>query len=200
MSVVNKGQSKHKLFIVRVHWVVFLLKRWFRVSKLKLNNAKAQVILVFLKRIISEGLLEPVRLLGFWLDSRLDGNCHVAQKFSRVIHIWRKFAQAVPADHLLNMYHALFHSHVAYGVILWGHASACTDILLLQKRAIRILALAYRLQHCKPLFKNLKIVTVFLKLFTVFNQYIFNTLNFIEQNFYFFELRSHSSTSNPIRC
>lgn len=128
---------------------------------------------MFLKRIISEGLWEPVRLLGFWLDSRRDGNCHVAlvcSKLSRVIHISRKFAQAIPADHLLNMYHVLFHSHVAYGGILWGHTSACTDILLLQKRAIRILTSAYRLQHCKPLFKNLKTITVFLKIFTVFNQ------------------------------
>lgn len=78
MSVVNKVQSKQKLFIVRIHCAVFLLKRWFRVYKLKLNNAKTQVILVFLKRIISEGLLKPVRLLGFWLDLRHDGNCHVS--------------------------------------------------------------------------------------------------------------------------
>lgn len=65
--------------------------------------------------------LRAHRLLGFWLDYRLDWNCHVAQvckKLLRGIHLLRKLVRAITSDHLLQIYHALFHSHVAYGVFL----------------------------------------------------------------------------------
>lgn len=61
--------------------------------------------------------LRAHRLLGFWHDYRLDWNCHVAQvckKLLRGIHLLRKLVWAITSDHLLKIYHALLHSHVAY--------------------------------------------------------------------------------------
>lgn len=65
--------------------------------------------------------LRAHRLLGFWLDFRLDWNCHVAQvckKLLRGIHLLSQLVRAITSDHMLKIYHALFHSHVAYGVFL----------------------------------------------------------------------------------
>lgn len=44
-----------------------------------------------------------------------------------------------------------------------------------QKRALRVLPLEDRLEHCKPIFKGFKILTVF-------SQYILNYLNYLKQN------------------
>ncbi|XP_039287944.1 uncharacterized protein LOC120352227 [Nilaparvata lugens] len=50
---------------------------------------------------------------------------------------------------------------MAYGITLWGGASEVKDILLVQKKAIRILCGTEFLTHCKPLFVSEKILTVF---------------------------------------
>lgn len=88
-----------------------------------------------------------LRLLGCWGFGSTPGlaGSRVAQvcmKLSRVVQLFRKLAPAIFADHLMKIYHALFHRHVEYRVILWGDASACTDILLIHKRTLRVLALA----------------------------------------------------------
>jgi len=54
----------------------------------------------------------------------------------------------------------MFHCHVAYGLLLWGHASGVDDILRLQKRAVRLMTFSDRLAHCKPIFARLGILTV----------------------------------------
>ena len=63
---------------------------------------------------------------------------------------------------LLSIYYALFHSHLSYGLCIWGHAEEkyTEKIELAQKKAIRIISNADYLAHTKPLFKNLKILSV----------------------------------------
>ncbi|XP_039277176.1 uncharacterized protein LOC120349890 [Nilaparvata lugens] len=52
-------------------------------------------------------------------------------------------------------------SIVLYGLTLWGGATDVSRVLLIQKRALRILCGAERLAHCRPLFVRERILTVF---------------------------------------
>ena len=47
---------------------------------------------------------------------------------------------------LLSIYYALFHSHMQYACQVWGQAENVTTrrILMLQKRAVRIISFAER--------------------------------------------------------
>ena len=61
---------------------------------------------------------------------------------------------------LRSLYFSLFHSHLTYGILVWGLAkTALTNkIILLQKRAIRVVAKADFLAHTDPLFHDMKIL------------------------------------------
>jgi hypothetical protein len=54
------------------------------------------------------------------------------------------------------VYYAHFLSIMNYGIILWGHSSGCQRRFRLQKKVIRLLARAKKRDSCKPLFVQLK--------------------------------------------
>lgn len=55
--------------------------------------------------------------------------------------------------------HALFQRHALYGMVIWGHSSAAWNILLRQKRALRIIPSSGNREHCSP--KDLSVFTVY---------------------------------------
>lgn len=60
------------------------------------------------------------------------------------------------------VYHGLFLSRVRYGIVAWGSTSEqnMTRVLILQKRAVRLIAgLGWR-QTCREAFKELQLLTV----------------------------------------
>ena len=61
---------------------------------------------------------------------------------------------------LKSIYYSLFHSHLIYGILVWGLAkpSMTNKVILLQKRAIRIIFKSDYLEHTNPLFKDLEIL------------------------------------------
>ena len=63
-------------------------------------------------------------------------------------------------DALKSLYYALFHSHLIYGIQIWGSAANkyVNEIVLLQKKAIRIISNAKYNSHTEPLFKSQKIL------------------------------------------
>ena len=65
-----------------------------------------------------------------------------------------------PQNVLVSLYHSLFHSHMCYGICLYGLANEqyTSKIFLLQKRAIRLISNAAFTAHTKPLFDELKIL------------------------------------------
>lgn len=81
----------------------------------------------------------------------------------------------VTDKYLINVYHALFQSHIRYGILLWGHAPGCIKVLRLQKKAVRVLSAAGYRDHCKPLFANLKVMTIF-------SQYVYYGLINLKNN------------------
>ena len=65
-----------------------------------------------------------------------------------------------PQNFLVSLYYSMFHSHMGYGICLYGQAieQYTSKIFLMQKRAVRIIANASFTAHTEPLFSNLKIL------------------------------------------
>lgn len=142
---------------------------WFSKNKLVCNQEKTQHIIF---NLAQNNDTNSVKLLGIHLDSKLNWQAHInsiCTKLSRVIYLLWKLKPLVNTEYLKTAYYGLFQSHISYGLLLWGHSSHTSDILLLQKKAVRILSGAGYLEHCKPLFIEQEILTVA-------NLYIFTIL------------------------
>jgi len=155
-------------------------RHWFRLNKLQLNDSKTQTLVCTLSTTKIPDNKE-VKLLGFYIDQRLTWECHikeVSKRLARVTFLLRKLSRCVSKDYLMTAYYGLFHSHIIYGLLLWGHAPGCGEVLRLQKAAVRVITSSGHLDHCKPMFQKLGILTVF-------NQYIFNCVIYTrEHNIY----------------
>jgi hypothetical protein len=149
---------------------------WFEQNGFQLNPSKTQSLACSLEKNAPHD--EPVRLLGFMLDSKLTWKDHLAQvssRLSRVCYLLLKLRHMVTEPYLVTVYHTMFHSHVRYGLLLWGHAPGVDAVLKIQKRAIRLITFSDRLAHCKPIFIRLGIMTVY-------SQYILECLIHVREN------------------
>ena len=104
-----------------------------------------------------------VKFLGIWLQSDLRWTKHiemVCQKLSTAIFIIRRLKKEATLRAALTTYYATFHSHLIYGIQVWGASPDVREVLLLQKKAIRVLCAASQRDSCRPLFRSMGIMTV----------------------------------------
>jgi hypothetical protein len=156
-----------------------LAERWFKNNMLQLNLDKTQKMICSLSRTPSIVPTQHVKLLGFTIDRKLNWQSHIdelCKKLSRVIFLLRRLKSSLSEDYLVTVYYGLFHSHLNYGILLWGHAPGCEAVLKLQKSALRVITSSARLEHCRPIFRRLGILTVT-------GQYIFSSIVHVKQNF-----------------
>ena len=73
-----------------------------------------------------------------------------------------KLKDTLETKTLLHIYFSLIHSHLNYAILVWGDApnTLISQLLKLQKKAIRIILHKSPLTSCRPLFKQLSILTV----------------------------------------
>ena len=90
----------------------------------------------------------------------------------------------MPRHYLRYVYFAFFESIFRYGQLIYGNASNILNILLLQKKVIILSTDSIYDAHCRPLFKQVKIMTVF-------NLYIYELLIYMKKNINKFELMSN---------
>ena len=104
-----------------------------------------------------------VKYLGVYLDNNLSWDNHIyelSKKLSRVNGILSKLRHYVPKLTMLQIYYALFYSHMTYGILVWSLATQknLDSIFILQKKGIRILNFADYYEHTNPLFLENKII------------------------------------------
>jgi len=73
------------------------------------------------------------------------------------------------------VYISLFQGKMAYGLLLWGSSVYTKDILLIQKRIVRIMCFKSRLESCRNIFRELRILTVI-------SLYVYQSLLFVKKN------------------
>lgn len=138
---------------------LLLAKNWFTSNKLKLNENKTQHILFSTDKLTNKS--KPVKTLGITLDTRLTWSTQIITLCSNLatqIYVMRQLHPFLDSFSLKSVYYALVHSHITYGILLWGKSSYIQRVFSLQKAAVRIIHGAEYGTHCQPLFKKYKIL------------------------------------------
>ena len=147
---------------------------WICCNKLSLNVQKTQCML-FSNSISSLpgnisldntliNLADSTKFLGLIIDNKLSWREHIYNQcklLSRNIGIINKLKIMFPSDVLLNLYSTLVLPYLNYGILAWGNSGIQLErLLLLQKRAIRIICHESRLAHTDSLFNIKKVLKV----------------------------------------
>lgn len=149
---------------------------WFTINKLKLNQQKTQEIIFSSHSDISQG--NSAKLLGIVLDDKLNWSSHVEQlsrKLSSVIFLFRQMKSILNLDILKLSYFSLFHSHLTYGILIWGNSYHANKVFRLQKKVVRLMTGAGFREHCRSLFIDTGIMPLP-------SAYIYHTLIYIHKN------------------
>ena len=135
-----------------------ILGSWLNANKISINAKKTEFIvfrhqskpLDFLPFLKLAGLRiypsHSVKYLGVHLDEHLNWKpqiSSIANKLKRANGALSKLRHYVPLKSLLNIYHAIFASHIRYGCQIWGLCDNTIThrILTLQKTALRLMTL-----------------------------------------------------------
>lgn len=147
-----------------------MAKQYCHANDLVLNTSKTQQI-NFGQMTTGLNWLPEVehkteaKYLGVIIDSKLTWTSHVDQvcgKLSSGLYVIKKLKNTCNMDTARTAYFSLFESHLRYGLLVWGNSSSrnLQRVLVLQKKAVRILAGLKPLDSCRAAFEDLKILTV----------------------------------------
>lgn len=118
--------------------------------------------------------LQQTKFLGLVLDEDLSWDNHILTIQKRVssgLFVLRSLSKFCTVEVLKIVYFAHIHSHISFGIALYGATSErnLQNLLLLQKKAIRIILNLQQSDSVKEHFSNLRIITVY-------GLYIFETV------------------------
>ena len=153
------------------------INEWFLANKLTTNSKKASNFIlsnytgsnspnftitmgnVLLKRVKS------VKYLGVMLDENITWSEQIeylSTKLSRSAGIFSKLRYYLNKEVLIRVYHALFNSHLQYGILCWGstNVSNLNRLQILQNRAIRNISKAPRFYRLDNYYLNYRILKV----------------------------------------
>ena len=154
-----------------------LLFDWLCANRLSINVSKTEFIVFrppkrpFKERITLKlnGIKifesKKIKYLGVIMDTRLRWNHHINElikKLNRTVGMIYKIRSDCTRKVLLSLYHSIFHSHLSYGISVWGNSS-CNNISrvsILQKKMIRAVTFSDFHQHTAPLLKELNVLRV----------------------------------------
>jgi len=132
----------------------------FRPPKKTLSN---RIVLTLNRTKIYEST--KIKYLGLLLDSRLSWKEHInelTKKLGRSVGMLYKAREYCPTSVLKSLYYSIFHSHVSYGIPVWGYANDdyIKKISKMQKKAIRAITFSKFKEKSAPLFKKLQILKI----------------------------------------
>ena len=156
---------------------------WLDANKLSLNTSKSNFVIFHpyqrkldyivhlkiynndLKKSVSLEQKTFVKYLGILIDNNLSWKYHIdyiSSKVSKGIGIIARLRHLVPFATLLNIYRSLIEPYISYGLIAWGQAANThlNKVLILQKRALRLMYFADSKSHSAPLFVNSRILPI----------------------------------------
>ena len=106
-----------------------------------------------------------IKYLGVLIDQHLSWKYHidsVVTKISKNVGLIAKLRHSVPRPIILNIYKSLVHPYLTYGLAAWGQAckTYLNKILILQKRALRLLYFTDWHEHAIPLFLDANVLRI----------------------------------------
>ena len=154
-----------------------LVFEWLCTNRLSLNVAKTEFVIFkppkkrmenrFTLRLNGKTVFESkkIKYLGIIMDDELTWKFHIIElrkKLNRTIGMLFKMKNIAPLRVLHSLYYALFHSHLSYGICVWGNATkeALQPLDIAQNKIIRILSNADYDAGTASLYSNLGIMSV----------------------------------------
>ena len=106
-------------------------------------------------------------------------NNYVALKISRNIGILFKLRHFVPPKTLYGICNSLISPYLSYGLVGWGQASKThlDKLLILQKRAVRLINIAPLHSHAVPYFLHSNIMPITMLYFKLSSVLMFDVYN-----------------------
>ena len=146
------------------------LMDWFRANKLTLNLDKTVCVLFNNTQSQKEIKIkignteiessENVKLLGMWIDKNLNWNKHVSTlhiKLKQNTQLLRNGRKFMTKQTMKLLYYAHIHSHLTYGLVLWGNMVSPSTLQSLQKTLSTCFTLMTNLQPTPINYKKEKI-------------------------------------------
>ncbi len=151
------------------------LSIWLAVNKLSVNTDKTNFMVIkpYQRPIQSDVRIElggcplncvnNTKFLGVQLNNSLSWGDHIASirgKVARGVGILARVQFILPQKSLQMLYGTLILPYLNYCLLNWGNASQChiNTLIVLQKKAIRIITHSPPLHHTDGLFKKTKIL------------------------------------------
>ena len=148
---------------------------WLHANRLSLSTAKT-FYQIYSPQLSSKDLAIPanstylqraqtVKYLGVLVDEDMKFKSHIGKVsgiISRYLGIICRAKYLFGKKELLLLYNALILPYLTYCLVIWGsnYESTLQPVIILQKRAIRIIAGAGRISHTSPLFREMKVLKV----------------------------------------
>ena len=149
---------------------------WLASNRLSLNMDKSKFMLISnKKRIIPLSInihelqlkeCNSYKYLGIFIDKNLTWQAHIqhiCKKISKASGALSKLRHCVSIDTLINVYYALVHSYLRYGILAWGTSSSTVlkPLKVLSNRVVKIMTFApFGNVPLNPIFKCLEILDI----------------------------------------
>ena len=152
------------------------VNQWLCANKLSLNIDKSNFVIfrppqkkvnynIKLKidnKDIKE--MKSIKYLGVYIDCHLKWKEHileVSKKLARGIGILLKLRHFVNLASLVQVYYSITYSFLTYGIIVWGntYSNNLQPLIILQKKAIRIITFSDFRTHTSLIFKQLSLLS-----------------------------------------
>ena len=152
------------------------ISRWLKINKLSLNIKKTQYMVFTRSKKKQDDISltidgEPIsktsvsKFLGVYIDDKLNWKHHlgyISRKVAKGIGILIKARQYLTKASLVQLYYSFIYPYINYCNHIWGNTciSRLYRLVVLQKKAVRIISNAKAREHTDPLFYKLKLLKV----------------------------------------
>ena len=181
-SILYAHRNLHQLERT-VNSELLQVSNWLQANKLTLNFKKSNYMIfrpyqkllsylpifkVYDPILNKSQILEMknfVKYLGILIDFDLSWKNHIdliCQKISKTLGILARLRHTIPLSPLLKIYQALITPYLDYGICAWGAAckSYINKLLVLQKRALRLIYFKQIRDHVVPLFIDSNVLPI----------------------------------------
>lgn len=174
-----------------------VVENWLTANNLILNKDKTSTVVFSLREIpeMPNENLHP-KFLGLTFDTTLNWQYHVhlvKARLSSSIFAMKCLCGELNQNSLIQAYYGLFHSHLRYGLIVWGSSPHANEVFIMQKKVLRVIAGVNMCHSCKNLFKEFKILTLF-------SLFIQQCLLYIRANIHLLDCRKDVHSYNTRFC
>ena len=136
-----------------------ILTNWLNANKTSLNVSKTELILFKpkMKTLSKISVKNSVKYLANENHTWVDHINDIAIKLNKANAMLFKVKELVIIKILKSIYYAIFDCHLKYANTVWGqNRNSMNRLIMLQKKALRIMNFGCRNAHSNPLFLDMK--------------------------------------------